>query len=110
MIRVQPTTSGGNRFLIGSDLRDPDAAQCEVEEWMTKHNCVHPRNARHLSVFERGVLVREWVLVERNPDIAPLPTPNGGGENPLWRQANQQNLSATPAVRDNVVRLYAAAM
>ncbi|MDX1932302.1 MAG: hypothetical protein SFU56_06830 [Capsulimonadales bacterium] len=73
MIRVQPTTANGNRLLIGSDLKDAADARREVEEWMHRNHCVLPANARHLTVFENGVVVREWVLVERVPVPVTVP-------------------------------------
>jgi hypothetical protein len=65
MIRIQPTSSDENRILVGSDLKDPDAAQSEISEWVNANNCRLPDNPRRLAVYEDGMLVREWVLVER---------------------------------------------
>jgi hypothetical protein len=63
-------------MLIGSDLKDRAAARREVDNWIAQHRCRVPDDARHLSVFENGVLVREWVLVERHPDpLTPAPRP-----------------------------------
>jgi hypothetical protein len=65
MIRIQPTSSDSDRLLIGSDLTDTQAAYAEMDEWIQNNNCRVPENPRRLSVFEDGVLVREWMLVER---------------------------------------------
>jgi hypothetical protein len=59
-------------MLIGSDLKDRSAARREVDGWITRHHCHVPKNARHLSVFENGVLIREWVLVEGRPEVPVL--------------------------------------
>lgn len=67
MVLVQPPSSSvhdGQRFLIASDLADPQAARRELEEWAHEKGYCLPADARRLSVFEHGVLVREWVLVE----------------------------------------------
>lgn len=65
MIRIQPTSSDTNRLLIGSDLEDVEAADAEVNEWIANNNCRVPETPRRLSVYEDGVLVREWMLVEK---------------------------------------------
>jgi|GEM_PF-3647056 hypothetical protein len=68
MIRIQPTTSDSNLFLIGSDLTESSAAAQEIGLWIEENNCRLPENPRRLSVYEDGILVREWVLVERCPE------------------------------------------
>jgi hypothetical protein len=85
MIRIHPSSSGSNQILIGSDLKDRAAARREVDQWIARHRCRVPENARHLSVFDKGVPVREWVLVERigepvpqsmqQPQLSRLPRP-----------------------------------
>jgi hypothetical protein len=65
MIRIQPTSSDSDRLLIGSDLADSDAACAEIDEWIKDNNCRVPETPRRLSVYEDGVLIREWMLVER---------------------------------------------
>ena len=65
MIRIQPSATSRHRMLIGSDLKDRAAARREVNAWIASNHCCVPKNARHLSVFEKGVLVREWLLVEQ---------------------------------------------
>ena len=70
MIRIQPTSNDSERLLIGSDLDDPEAANCEIENWVKDNNCRVPENPRRLAVYEHGVLIREWVLVERAQEAA----------------------------------------
>lgn len=84
MIRIQPTSSDENRILVGSDLKDPDAAQSEISEWVNSNNCRMPDNPRRLAVYEDGMLVREWVLVERCVE----PSRNMGQEmfGKLWQR------------------------
>src|SRR5205809_634387 len=71
MIRTQPSSSGSNQVLIGSDLKDRTAARREVDQWIARHRCRVTQSARHLSVFEKGIAVREWVLVERFAEPEP---------------------------------------
>jgi hypothetical protein len=73
MIRVQPTSSGEDQLLVGSDLADPADARAEVEEWVARNGYQIPKNTRQLSIFENGVLIREWVLVEAKQEPARLP-------------------------------------
>jgi hypothetical protein len=73
MIRVQPTSSGEDQLLVGSDLTDPAAARGEVEDWVARNGYQIPLNARQLSIFENGILIREWVLVEAKEEPARLP-------------------------------------
>ena len=80
MIRIQPSAAGSHRMLIGSDLQDRSAARREVDGWIARVQCHVPKNARHLSVFENGVLIREWVLVERRPE---RPVLTHGSPSPL---------------------------
>jgi hypothetical protein len=84
MIRIQPSSSGSNHILIGSDLKDRGAARREVDQWIAGHRCRVAKTARHLSVFDKGVAVREWVLVERlaEPE-APLPQQAQPQQSPL---------------------------
>jgi len=74
MIRIQPSSSGSNHILIGSDLKDRGAARQEVDQWIAGHRCRVAKTARHLSVFDKGVPVREWVLVERLAEPEPQVT------------------------------------
>jgi hypothetical protein len=93
MIRVQPTSSGEDQLLVGSDLEDPAAARAEVEEWVSRNNYSIPRNTRQLSVFENGVLVREWVLVEAKQETAQrLPS---GPFARFWRRPAEAKSPAT---------------
>jgi hypothetical protein len=71
MIRVQPSSSHRDRVLVGSDLCDPAAARHEVNVWLAANGYFVPECSRLLSVFEDGVLVREWTLAERYPQTAP---------------------------------------
>ena len=103
MIRVQPTSSSGNRFLIGSDSTDPSAARREVEIWIAENNCCLPRTARHLSVFEQGKLVREWVLVERLPEPVSFPIEP---TNAFRRLLGRRTEAIVAAKSDNVIILY----
>lgn len=73
MIRVQPTSSGEDQLLVGSDLTDPSDARAEVEEWVARNGYQIPKNTRQLSIFENGVLIREWVLVEAKQEPTRLP-------------------------------------
>jgi hypothetical protein len=57
----------GGKLLIGSDLPDRLAARRELECWAAENGYHLPRDARQLSVFDQGTLVREWVVVEALP-------------------------------------------
>ena len=69
MIRIQPTSSDSDRLLIGSDLDNAEEANVEIENWVKENNCRVPETPRRLAVYEHGVLVREWVLVERAQEV-----------------------------------------
>ncbi len=73
MVRVQPLSNREGRFLVGSDLENPLDGRLEVQEWITSHRCRVPADARRLSVYERGALVREWSVVEAAPPPDPKP-------------------------------------
>ena len=101
MIRVQPTSSGEDQLLVGSDLIDPAAARGEVEEWVARNGYLIPKNTRQLSIFENGVLVREWVLVEAKQEIAPrLPA---SPFSRFWRRPAEQ--TAVADASENVIML-----
>ena len=67
MVRTQRTLTCSDKLLIGSDLPDAPAARRELEQWVERNGYYLPKDAPHLSVFEHGALVREWVLVESRP-------------------------------------------
>ena len=88
MVRVQRATAQADRLLIGSDLPDALQARRELEQWAGRNGYHLPKDACHLSVFESGALVREWVVV----DTAPVRKPRFFA-NPFlrrWKQAREQ--------------------
>ena len=68
MVRVQRSEAYPDKILIGSDLPSSLAARRELERWVKQNGYRLSRGARHLSVFENGALVREWMVVERAPE------------------------------------------
>lgn len=73
MVRIQRSEACPDKMLVGSDLPDSRAAWRELEVWVEQNGYSLSRNARHLSVFEQGNLVREWVVVERAAQRRRLP-------------------------------------
>ena len=73
MVRIQKSEACPDKMLVGSDLPDSRAAWRELEVWVEQNGYCLSRNARHLSVFEQGTLVREWVVVERAAQRRPFP-------------------------------------
>ena len=73
MVRIQKSEACPDKVLVGSDLPDSRAAWRELEVWVEQNGYCLSRNARHLSVFEHGALVREWVVVERSAQRRPFP-------------------------------------
>ncbi len=68
MVRVQHSQACPGKLLIGSDLPSLLAARRELEQWVAESGYrVSRAGPRHLSVFEDGALVREWVVVESAP-------------------------------------------
>ena len=76
MVRVHRPAAQTDRLLIGSDLPDALQARRELEQWAGRNGYHLPKNACHLSVFESGALVREWVLVDTAPVRKPRPFAN----------------------------------
>lgn len=110
MIRIQPTTANVTRMLIGSDLPDAEAARLEVEEWVEQNNWSLPEDARQLTVFENGVAVREWLLVERPmTTVIVAPEPDQSGLVPFWRNIGAKSGTGRSLDRDNTITLYPAA-
>ena len=91
MVRVQHSQACPGKLLIGSDLPSRLAARRELEQWVAESGYRAARGGpRHLSVFEAGALVREWIVVESAPErkrFSPLaffqrfrPAPAAGGD------------------------------
>ena len=72
MIRVEYPANQADKLLIGSDLPTATAARFELSEWSKRNGYRQARDARSLSVYEQGTLVREWMLVERRAERKPL--------------------------------------
>ncbi len=70
MVRIQRPLSYPDKLLIGSDQPDAPSARRELEQWVERNGYFLPEDACHFSVWEHGVLLREWVLVERLPTHA----------------------------------------
>lgn len=68
MVRTQRIPADQYRLLVGSDLRDIDEAHHEIQEWADRNGYRYPTEARYLSVFSGGEPVREWTVMEREPD------------------------------------------
>ncbi|GAB4458640.1 MAG: hypothetical protein OHK0029_20160 [Armatimonadaceae bacterium] len=100
MIRVQPTSSDSQRFLIGSDLSDTTDAAQEVQTWLEHNGCVIPDSSRRLAVYEDGILVREWVLAERVAQTQEVPVADpmaAGNSNLFLRFWQRRNNTGEPA-------------
>jgi len=68
MVCVQHSQACPGKLLIGSDLPSRLAARRELEQWVAETGYRVARGGpRHLSVFEAGALVREWLVVENAP-------------------------------------------
>lgn len=69
MVRIQNSQACADKLLIGSDLPSCLAARRELEQWVAQSGYRVARGGpRHLSVFEAGALVREWIVVESAPE------------------------------------------
>ena len=68
MVRTQRPSIYENKLLVGSDLADPGAARRELEQWVRDKGYHLPAEPRQFSVFDQGMLVREWVLVDMLPE------------------------------------------
>ena len=66
MVKVQPSSASEERVLIGSDQTDREAARQEIDAWVTANHYRVDRKARPLAFYEDGVLVREWLVAERD--------------------------------------------
>lgn len=95
MVLVLPSSTCPDRVLIGSDRDDPIAARREVDTWLAENRHYVPRTARHLSVFEDGVFVREWVVAERPQEEESSGTPLANLGRLFHRAAAPSPLSRT---------------
>jgi hypothetical protein len=99
-----------NRLLVSSDLTDATAARQEVEVWIAENECVVSGNGRQLTVFENGVAVREWILVERPmTTMTVTPEAESEGQEPFWRNWRLKAAGNRERGPEKVTVLYPAA-